>query len=157
MNSNLVFQKREKVRLVCCVTCSLRCIDWFTQHGVKICRSTTLVTAFLNVKTAGSPKRQSPTRLHGNHNRNFEMYLRVWTMSSFNVQDVSFVWTVSSILFVVRLLEQSFQLQILLPAHMLGAIMSSGSNARIKWTSCYLITFGVGLAFVDKAFVQRVA
>jgi len=101
---------------------------------VKIRRSVTLVTAFLNVKTACSPKCPSPTRLHGHHDPNFDMYLQV---SKFNVQDVSFMWTVSSILFVVRRicnepLRAKFSVSKTVPAHILGAVMSSGSKARIK-------------------------
>ena len=44
-----------------------------------------------------------------------------------------------------------------LHAHILGAVTSSNNNERTKLTSCYLIAFRVGLAIVDKAFVQRVA
>lgn len=58
-------------------------------------------------------------------------------MSTFSVQDVSFMWTVSSILFVVRVicnepLRAKFSVSDTVPAHILGAIMSSGSKARIK-------------------------
>jgi len=58
-------------------------------------------------------------------------------VSTFSVQDVSFMWTVSSILFVVRVicnepLRAKFSVSDTVPAHILGAIMSSGSKARIK-------------------------
>jgi hypothetical protein len=154
------------------MTWFLWCIEEFRRHAVKIRRSVTLVTVFLNVKTACSPKCPSPTGLHGWHDPNFDLYLQVWTeilkctckcelWASF-MYKTFFMWTVSSILFVVHKicnepLRAKFSVSNTVPAHILGAVMSSGSKAWIKWTSCDFITFGVGLAFVDKDFVQRVA
>ena len=173
MISNLGFQKREKCpsRLLCDLifmvywrvqtTCGEDTQKCNFSHCFPECEDSVFSEMSVAYQTTRIPRSEFWYVLASLY-CDFEMYLQVWTVSMFNVQAVSFMWTVPSILFVVHRicnepLRAKFSVSNTVPTHILGAIMSSGSKARIKWTSCDFITFGVGLAFVDKDFVQRVA
>jgi hypothetical protein len=173
MISNFGFHKREKCpsRLLCNLlftvyrrvqtTCGEDTQKCNFSHCFPECGESVFSEMSVAYQTTRIPRSEF-WHVPASLNCDFEMYLQVWTVSKFNVQDASFMWIVSSILFVVRRicnepLRAKFSVSNAVPVPILGAIFSSGSKARIKWTSCDLITFGVGLAFVDKDFVQCVA
>jgi hypothetical protein len=71
------------------------------SHCFPECEDSVFSEVFVAYQTTRIPRSEF-WYVPASVNCDFERYLQVWTVSKFNVQDVYFMWTVSSILFVVR-------------------------------------------------------